>query len=422
MDEDSLSVGDRLEQSPFAIWRGGVAWFRQWIPTSLPWGRESLLETVPEEARGLWGARVGGYVHADGHRYAPGEIVTVGSEAELLALLPRLGSTSGLIVPLYDRIVPATLVAPHRQRIELSGYRREYGQRFLRALAITAALVWTGYVVEFLFFPALLFATLYGLFPLVEASMALSRRPDRLPVAELNRRTVNFEFFRRWLAGRRSRLVNASLGALALVFLAQTYAGLGRSIEAAALMKERVLEGGEWWRVVTTGLMHGNIVHILFNGMALYSLGRVLVALVSPPLLVFVFLFTVVTGSLASLWLGPGAASVGASGGILGCLGFLLVVTAKFRAELPGFLRASLLQSTLVVAIFGLLGAAFIDNAAHAGGFLGGVFLGLAGWPWLRLAPPRVKPAALALAAASGAVLVAGVLKILWELLRSGQM
>ena len=185
-------------------------------------------------------------------------------------------------------------------------------------------------------------------------------------------------------------------------------------------MKDRVFEHGEWWRLVTTGLMHGNVIHILFNGMALYSLGRVLVALVSPALLSFVFVATVVTGSLASLWLGPGVPSVGASGGILGCLGFLLVVTMKFAKELPGYLRASLIQATIVVAIFGALGSRFIDNAGHAGGFLGGLVLGLLFSPWMRLAPSSTRPIFRLLSWFSIAVLLGGVAKIALELGKLG--
>jgi len=183
-------------------------------------------------------------------------------------------------------------------------------------------------------------------------------------------------------------------------------------------LKDAVQVEGEWWRTVTTGLMHGSVLHIFFNGMALYSLGRVIVALASPPLLSFVFLFTVVTGSLASLYLGPAPASVGASGGILGCLGFLLVLTFKFRAVLPGFLQTNLIQSTLVVAIFGALGASFIDNAAHGGGLAGGVLLGLVSWPWIRLAPKTVKPGVWVLSIASIAILLTGLGKIAMELWR----
>jgi hypothetical protein len=89
---------------------------------------------------------------------------------------------------------------------------------------------------------------------------------------------------------------------------------------------------------------------------------------------------------------------------------------------LPGFLRASLIQSTIVVSIFGLLGAAFIDNAAHAGGLVGGVALGLVMAPWMRLAPTVSKPAARILSALSLSVLALGVAKVAWELWKIAAM
>jgi hypothetical protein len=69
-----------------------------------------------------------------------------------------------------------------------------------------------------------------------------------------------------------------------------------------------------------------------------------------------------------------------------------------------------------VVSIFGLLGSAFIDNAAHAGGLIGGVGLGWVLFPWLRLAPVASKSAARILSALSLTVLALGVAKIAWEL------
>lgn len=401
---------------PLQAWAPGEVWFRRWIPEGLPWGNEELLEAVPESAAGCYGVKVGAYTRRDGQRYEPGELVVVDTREEFERLLQEFGSSTDLVFPWYGRLVPASLLAPHSSRVDLAGYRAEFGGRFLKSLLLTAGLVALGFAMPDLLMLALLMATFYGLFPLVESAMAWVRRVDLLSVEELNRRLVNFEFFRRWLVNRRSRLLKVGVGALVAVFVAQMLAGLSASIEAAALVKSRVLDGGEWWRVVTTGLMHGNVVHILFNGMALYSLGRVIVALVSPSLLGSVFLFTVVSGSCASLWMGPGEASVGASGGILGCLGFLLVVTGKYRRVLPGYLRASLLQSTFVVAIFGLLGAGFIDNAAHAGGFLGGLLLGFVLSPWIELAPRKSRPLARLFSAASLSVLAAGVVKIFWEL------
>lgn len=401
-----------------ASWRRGEVWFREYLPQSVPWGDETFLDPVPDHVEGSFGARVGSATRIDGKDYGSGEIVVMDTELEFRQHLPNLASVTDLAFPGYGRLVPTSLLAPNRSTIDLTSYRRDLSGRFLKSLLLTAGLVGLGFAYPDLLMIALIIATLYGLFPLVESGMAWMRRVDRLSVGELNRRLVNFEFFRRWLLTKRPRMLQVGIGVLAAVFLAQILAGLRPSFEAAALVKERVLVDGEWWRIVTTGLMHGNVVHILFNGMALYSLGRVLAALVSPSLLSFVFLFTVVTGSLASLWLGPGATSVGASGGILGCLGFLLVITGKFQKELPGFLRTSLIQSTLVVSIFGLLGSAFIDNAAHAGGFLGGVVLGMAFSPWMRLAPTGTRPVVRTLSAFSLAILLAGVGKVAWELWR----
>lgn len=416
MEENNVTSEKSELADPLGTWHSGEVWFRELIPREQPWGKEALLDVVPDSAMGSYGVKVGESTSLDGQQYRAGEIVIVDSRADFERLLPGLGTATDLVFPWYDRLVPVGLVAPHTRRIEGGGYRAEVKARFLKSLLLTGGLVAAGvYLPEFRIL-ALLMATMYGISPLVGAAMEWFQRIDRLQVEELNRRLVNFEFFRRWLGTRRSRMLVVGVAVLVIVFLGQMLAGLGPSIDKAALVKERVKIDGEWWRLVTTGVMHGSVLHILFNGMALYNLGRVMVALVNPSLLSFVFLFSVVTGSLASLYLGPGQLSVGASGGILGCLGFLLVVTAKFRAVLPGFLRASLIQSTIVVSIFGLLGAAFIDNAAHAGGFAGGVVLGLAMAPWMRLAPTTSKVAARILAVLSLTVLALGVAKVAWEL------
>ena len=378
------------EKSSLALclrfWPEGKVWFHEQLLSDLPWCDGIFLEEVPETARGSYGVRVGGAVKIDGERYQQGNVVIVDTRAELERVLSQVDEVEAVIFPWYDRMVPPVLLVPHQRTIDLKIYRKGLQKRFLKALGILIAALALGfYERSFLMF-ALLGATIYGLFPLVEVSMAWFRRIDQYSVDELNRRTVSGEFFRRWMLSRPTGPLRIALVVLAVVFAGQLWVGVDASILKAALVKPAVLEGREWWRTVTTGLMHGGVFHILFNGMALYSLGRVIVALVSPSLLVIVFFLTVITGSLASLWFGQASASVGASGGILGCLGFLLVVCEKFKNELPQFLRMSCIQSAIVIAIFGLLGNSFIDNAAHAGGFIGGLILGAVFYNGLRLA------------------------------------
>ncbi|MEM9281339.1 MAG: rhomboid family intramembrane serine protease [Verrucomicrobiota bacterium] len=424
MSEDSPSH-DPHGAFAFEDWRPEEVWFRDLVPQDLPWGDETLLEQVPESARKSYGLRVNEYATLDGQRYSPGDIILVGSAQELSALLGNLQKIVGIIVPWYDRLIPVSLFRSHHRKIDGVNYRREVSAQWVKSALITGGLVALGiWRPEFRMF-AILFAAMFGLFPLVESTMAWFRRVERLSVDELNDRLVRNELFRLWVGRQPTTTLKIGVGALVLVFVAQfafdaAYPTPPReltgSIAAAALVKSEVIENREWWRLITTGLMHGGILHIVFNGMALFSLGRVIVALASPAVLTIVFLVSVVTGSVASLYLGSAPASVGASGGILGCLGFLLVVTFRFEKEIPDFLQASLVQSTIVIALFGMLGSQFIDNAAHGGGFFGGVAVGLLAYPFLRLSPGKTRPTVAAAAWFSLIILVAGIFKVGWEL------
>lgn len=383
-------TGGEASERALAAWPEGEVWFRDLLrPGEVPWHDENLLEVVPPDAAGSYGVKLGEGVRVDGRDHDAGDIVRVDTRADQERLAAEVMNARAWIFPWYARLVPDSLLRPHRRPVDLADYRRQFTGRFWNALLMTLGL--GGAAVYFadsgMIF--LVFAVMWGLYPLVESGMALTRRVDRLSVGELNARLVNFEFFRRWLAARKSPLVIVSVTLLALLFVAQMWVGLDASIDAAALVRERVQENGEWWRVVTTGLLHKDLWHIAFNGFALYTIGRILAALVSASFLSFVFLLSVVCGSLASLWLSPAGASVGASGGILGCLGFLLVTTWKFRGTIPGFLEANLIQSILVLAIFGLVGNRFIDNAAHGGGLVAGVLVGLLMYPALKLSPPK---------------------------------
>ncbi|MDF1738690.1 MAG: rhomboid family intramembrane serine protease [Verrucomicrobiales bacterium] len=398
-------------------WFPDEVWFREYLTPSIPWSTLDLLTLVPESARGSYGVEMSDYATVDGIRYEPGQLVMVETTEEMKQLLASIPSPRGLIFPWFDRIVPGSLLFPHTRQIDGESYRLRLKNRIAKSFLITAGLVGVAwYFPEFMML-ALLGGMIYGLFPLVDSAMAWFRRVENLPVEELNRSVVNGELFRRWVLTKKTLGLKVALGVLVAIFLGQMAVGIEPSILAAALVEKAVVGKGEWWRIITAGLMHGNVIHILFNGMALFSLGRVLSALVSPALLSFVFTLSVVTGSLASMFLRAGdALSVGASGGILGCLGFLLVLSHKFRKELPDGLRSSLIQSTIVLAIFGLLGSQFIDNAAHAGGLAGGALIAILMYPGLRLGAHRESVFVKALGFASLLVLAAGGAKVALEL------
>ena len=65
----------------------------------------------------------------------------------------------------------------------------------------------------------------------------------------------------------------------------------------------------------------------------------------------------------------------------MGLLGFMTVAAFVAREKYPPKYLRRLIESICFIALFGVVGFAFIDNAAHLGGLCGGV---VTGWIFLR--------------------------------------
>jgi membrane associated rhomboid family serine protease len=187
---------------------------------------------------------------------------------------------------------------------------------------------------------------------------------------------------------------------LAVVFGIQFMVGIRPSIAGAGLVKPLVASG-EWWRLLTACFLHGNLLHLLFNLSALQVFGRIVAERTSPWHMLVVYLAAGIGGSLCSFWLTQ-ATSIGASGAVLGLVGFSLVIVYREKVDN----RDLLVHAGKVLVITGLLGAAlyrFIDNAGHLGGAVTGAALGL----WL-IRSTAVKPLPLFTGWCAGLALVIG--------------
>jgi membrane associated rhomboid family serine protease len=295
------------------------------------------------------------------------------------------------------------------------------------ALALTYAM--RGYPVPLL----AVLVLLLGVVPTLQPAWALwrlRRRPAEYP-AEL---ATTFRY-QVWLGKRRMTATWVIAACLILVGLAQVAAatrtppraaGVGGAMVSAGLVKEAVREG-EVWRLLTAELMHGHPLHFLFNFMALLAVGRLVEMHGHPAYVPTIFLFSALSASVFSFYLSAAPLSVGASGGIMGLIGFLAVIGIRRRHVVPrGFLK-SIATSIALTAATGLVAHQFIDNAAHAGGLVGGVMLGVvyvrrrAGDAGEDDATIHLPPSALARAAAwiSGTALVIATAATLWLLLAS---
>lgn len=150
---------------------------------------------------------------------------------------------------------------------------------------------------------------------------------------------------------------------------------LPRSIQLAGLIKPLVWKG-EFWRLLTVGTLHGWLLHIYFNGQALYGLGTTVEYLSNRAHLAIVFVLAIISGALFSLYFMPDTISVGASGGIMGIIGYAAMLGYRRKSQMPPDFLKNMLINIGFIAAFGIVAYQFIDNFGHLGGLLVGVVYG----------------------------------------------
>jgi rhomboid protease GluP len=172
------------------------------------------------------------------------------------------------------------------------------------------------------------------------------------------------------------------LVALAAIFVWQIQTGALASresiIAAGALVRDRVIQG-EWWRVLSATVLHGNFEHLIGNAISLYILGMASEHAYGTRAMLLVYIASGVAGSLLSIAMNPGP-SVGASGAIFGLMGAVIVLFWKHRDKL--LVRDKRIGVVIAVwAIFTIITGwmvPMIDNAGHVGGLLGGAMIAAA--------------------------------------------
>jgi len=228
---------------------------------------------------------------------------------------------------------------------------------------------------------AALLLLLLGLVPLYEAWKL--HRAITSPEAG-REEDVQDAQFDSWLHRQKIPATYGLLGLILLCALVQVSVDWGKleftqSILRAGLLKRQALQHPEiqdasaWWRMFTAPFLHGNIIHFLMNASGILYLGRRTESLARWPHLLIVFFVGMWVGGVASFYVYPEKIAVGASGGLMGLLGFMLAFETLHKRLVPRPARRRLLAGVVLMGVMGFLGMSFIDNAAHAGGLLAGV-------------------------------------------------
>jgi membrane associated rhomboid family serine protease len=138
---------------------------------------------------------------------------------------------------------------------------------------------------------------------------------------------------------------------------------------------------GAWWRVITAGFLHGSWLHLALNTWSLWTVGEWTESTWGHVRTGVLFMASSVAGCLASAAWVEAPMVVGASAGIMGMAGALLVGRVLGRGAVGAKLRP-LSAGVLGVWLAVLVGLGFfvdvIAQAGHLGGLVAGGLLGLA--------------------------------------------
>jgi len=130
---------------------------------------------------------------------------------------------------------------------------------------------------------------------------------------------------------------------------------------------------GEWYRLLTSGFLHGSIFHIGLNMFALFFLGRLLEPAIGTPRFVALYFASLLTGSLGVILLDPNALTIGASGAVFGIFGATFLIARSRGVDA----LASSIGIILVLNLVITFGRPEISVGGHLGGLAGGALCAL---------------------------------------------
>ncbi|MCD6292052.1 MAG: rhomboid family intramembrane serine protease [Deltaproteobacteria bacterium] len=128
-----------------------------------------------------------------------------------------------------------------------------------------------------------------------------------------------------------------------------------------------------WWTLISASFLHGSLLHLLFNMVALNQLGRITAEIFGLRRFLIIYIVSGVIGFYVSTLAGV-MFTIGASASICGLIGALLYY-GKSRGGEFGDLVVSQVRGWVIGLV--LIGFALpaINNWGHGGGLLGGLAL-----------------------------------------------
>jgi rhomboid protease GluP len=145
-------------------------------------------------------------------------------------------------------------------------------------------------------------------------------------------------------------------------------------LDLGAAVSSLVMQG-QWWRLVTTTLLHGGLLHLLMNMYTLNACGRFVEQTFGGWRLFLIYALGGWAGSCVAMGYTTGVPCIGASGAICGVLGAEGAWVLLYGRYLPRSLaqrgKSQLVTTVLLMVFISLLPG--VSGWAHLGGALGGL-------------------------------------------------
>jgi rhomboid protease GluP len=130
-----------------------------------------------------------------------------------------------------------------------------------------------------------------------------------------------------------------------------------------------------WWTLLSANYLHGGILHILFNMMALKQIGPLISQEYGTSRMFAIYTISGAFGYLLSYFAGV-SLTIGASAAVCGLLGAALYYGKARGGAYGGMIYSQIGGWVIGIFLFGLL-VPQVNNWGHGGGLVAGVLLGL---------------------------------------------
>jgi rhomboid protease GluP len=131
---------------------------------------------------------------------------------------------------------------------------------------------------------------------------------------------------------------------------------------------------GNWWSLISASYLHGGLLHILFNMIALYQLGPLLIREYGTSRMLAIYTLSGIGGYFISAFFGV-RFTIGASAAVCGLIGAALYYGKSRGGSYGNAVYSQIGGWALTIFLFGFM-VPGINNWGHGGGMLAGAAVG----------------------------------------------